>query len=184
MRNSFSICLLFILPFLSGCRDAIELENGEIPDQYLNEAKPYLGTYRGQISGHSSELQLSLVGNRVILSGTSPIASRCEAAFGLLKRIWVNKKNDQYVLTGADFSFDPNKCARDIRGREVNLTFKSRKMSFYLLETTLTEWRCPGYPSRPGDPSYPSPFPPGAPDYGGCSYQPVDYYIEGSLKKQ
>jgi hypothetical protein len=163
-----------------GCKETIDVKNGEVPNEYRDQAIPYMGTYKGKIEGEASEISLSLNGNKVVLSGSQPVNSRCQTSYGDLKSIVVEKDgNNKITVHGANFAFNPGNCAHAILGREVNLSFKGNKIYYSLLFETRREWRC-GLDVLNPTQVPPVPPPPNPPP---CYWEYVDIYIQGSLRK-
>ncbi|RYZ84693.1 MAG: hypothetical protein EOP04_17525, partial [Proteobacteria bacterium] len=48
---------------IAGCK-TVKIENGEVPSQYLSEAKKLEGTYRGSFNGVRGDLVIRFEGNR------------------------------------------------------------------------------------------------------------------------
>ncbi len=159
-----------------GCKETIDVVNGEVPSEYLAEAAPFMGTYRGKIDGAAAEVHLSLNGNKVVMSGTQPISNHCQSSYGNLKSLVVEKKDDKLKVHGASFVFNSNRCT--VLGKEVQLSFDGNKLFYSLLYETRNEWRCGNLILLLQVPPVPPP-----PNQPPCRWEFVNYYIEGHLRK-
>lgn len=143
---------------LTACK-SVKIENGQVPNEYLSEAKKYEGVYKGRFNGVSGELKITFEGNKPVLSfrdskgNTDLIESRCNSRIGLLKVAYLGGRDDR-ELTGASFAFDPGACRR-IVGQSVELSFdKNNKISLSIEADRRPERRCtiegggPNYPPR------------------------------------
>jgi hypothetical protein len=178
MKSQLFLMLCAAL-LLSSCKEVVDVKNGEIPNQYISQAKPYMGTYRGEIGRLPASITLSLQGNKVVMSGSLPVEDSCQADYGLLKSIFVKKDNkNNYNFVGADFYFDPNNCRTNYDGRSVHLDFKNGKMTYYFLSYSESIWQCDGPGALPGP--QPGPFPPSG---GQCHQELREHYVTGYLQK-
>ena len=128
---------------LLGCK-TVEIENGEVPAEYLSQAKQLEGVYQGSFVGVRGELRITFEGNKPILEmqkldGSDLYKPACQSKINNLK--WVSLDNDKKV-DGASFYFDPGNCFID--GREIQLSFSDdyRKIHVSILERRITERQC------------------------------------------
>jgi hypothetical protein len=175
--KKFLVLLVFVF---AGCKETLDVVNGEIPAEYIPLAQPYMGTYNGKIDGLPAEITLALNGNKVVITGTAPISNHCEGVYGDLNSIVVEKKNEKINVTGANFTFDPNKCRHRAIGREVHLSFKNDKLYFSYLLDRRQQWNCPPRNFLAVQQTPPVPQPPQPPV---CRPEYVDYYVQGVLRK-
>lgn len=169
---------LFVATFiLTGCKE-VKIENGQIPDQYLQQTAQYMGTYSGSFGGVDSTLTLSLEGNVVHVSykdaqgGTDILDPKCESSFGLLETITVSGSEEAPNLDAAVFAFNPNKCLDKVLGKAMFLEFKKKKdkpvkMGVGILQRYDWERVC----------SSGSPFP------TNCTMRQVQVFIRGAYVK-
>jgi hypothetical protein len=163
---------------LCGCKE-IQVENGEVPSQYQAAAQKYLGVYQGQMDGVPGTMTISLQGNKAAIQysnklGTDILNPKCASLIGDLKSVRVSEDGKGgYNLDSAVFSFDANRCASQVEGRELVMNFKSAgsvmKLSASILRSS--EWQTDCRPEG---------FPPAM----SCSRQPVYYYVSGKFTRQ
>ncbi|WP_415064269.1 hypothetical protein [Bdellovibrio sp.] len=137
------ILMLLATTALVACK-TIEIENGEVPDEYLARAKKLEGVYSGSFEGRRGEMTIAFEGNRPVLSfkdsrGDSFMPSSCKSSINDLKWVYVNRKE---AVDSAAFYFDPGTCF--IQGREVVLYFSKdyNTINVRILEYQKTERRC------------------------------------------
>lgn len=177
--------LLIILSslFLAlACKETVKVENGEIPNEYLSLAAPYMGTYEGKIDRVPSVIHLTLNGNRVVMSGSLPLRPECQSSYGNLQSLVVEKNNSKITVHGANFAFDSNRCFTF--GKEVNLEFDGNKLYYSLLLDSRRDWVCTPdiYSYVPATPT-PPPTPPVPPPPNPCRWETVNTYAQGLLRK-
>ena len=157
--------VLAVLPFmfaLTSCKE-VAVPNGEVPAQYLDLAKSYMGSYSGNFEGNSGTLTLSLVGNKVVTSFKGQVNDilgdvRCNSQIGDVTSIQIDDK--EKVLQYANIHFSPNACGA-VQGRSLTLHFSKDAASFraQILGEVVPVYICTNYPyPMPGQP-YPTPFP-------------------------
>jgi len=170
-----SMCFLFTL----GCKE-VEIENGQIPDEYLEQAKFFAGDYFGSFNGFKGTLTLSLDGNKMVASyknkfGTDLVDPKCNSEIGDLLTINVKKSGDKYTLKRATFSFYPNLCHAEIEGEKLRLNIVEKSGGIHL-KVSILEW---GYWDQECEYIYTG--------NGGftkqCHYHYVENYIRGRFKK-
>lgn len=109
-----------LLVGLSAC-ETIDTPDGKIPSQYLDAAKPLVGTYQGHFNHVSGEFTLKLDGETPVLtysdaSGHSILGPECGAVIGQMTQVYLSDDN---TVGGAHFMLDPGKCM--IEGRTVDV---------------------------------------------------------------
>lgn len=143
---------------LSSCRD-IEIENGEIPEAYVDAARAYMGEYEGRFDGRRGALSLALQDRYVELSFRGVLSGDllpgCQARVGDLKVVNGSEKDGKVTLRRAVFEFDPGACWARIAGRQIFVEFFRRSgrefVDVSLLQENRAETICtvdPGDPSR------------------------------------
>ncbi|MEM7645484.1 MAG: hypothetical protein AAF203_01130 [Pseudomonadota bacterium] len=149
MKNGILLTILIAVGLL-GCKE-VKVENGEVPEKYLDQVDPYLGVYSGQFNGLKGDLEISMDGQKALLkftdfNGKSDILGQnCQSEIGLLKAFQAKKiDDDQYELRGARFEFFSNYCF--LEGREIRLSFKGDRLRAEILEEIE---RIPGRPRPP-----------------------------------
>lgn len=171
---------LGILLALASCNQTLDIKNGEIPNEYLSYAKPYLGTYRGYFDNHSVTLTLSLKGNQLIMKTDQDLISReCGSKIGLLTEISYSDENDKASdVNGAKFAFNPGACSDSVQGRELKVSLDkndqgSPALTLNLKSRTGFERSC----------TISGGHPPYTPPREECHYNPVDHYLNGQFEK-
>ena len=133
---------------LSGCK-TIEIENGEIPSEYLTVAQQFVGDYEGRFNGFAGTMSLALQGNKMILSyanefGDDILDPRCETEIGDLKEIEASGSEEKPEIDGAVFEFFPNLCNTRVEGAYLYLAINKKddqiKIGVRLLER-YERWR-------------------------------------------
>lgn len=149
------LVLLVSASLLSSCK-MVEIENGEVPPEYLSQAKKLEGVYRGAFDGNAGDLAIVFQGNRPVLSfrghdGGGLLPDYCHSEINSLKWASVNRKG---FLDSVGFHFDPGTCK--IEGREVVLYFGAdyNKIDVRLLQRRQLDRRCRYEPGGPGRPPY------------------------------
>lgn len=150
------IAILGVSLALTACK-SVKIENGQIPNEYLSEAKKFEGVYKGKFNGVPGELKVSFEGNKPILSFRDAngnldfIAVHCKSQIGLLKAAYLGGRNDR-ELTGASFGFSPGAC-RNIIGNSIELSFdRANKINASIEADRRPERRCTiegGGPNNP-----------------------------------
>lgn len=129
--------------FLVSCK-TVTIENGEVPSEYLAQAKKFEGVYVGSFEGVRGELKITFEGNKPVLSLKNAIGEdlykpSCHAKINNLK--WVAINNDKLVDAVA-FYLDPGHCFID--GREVQLSFSNDYSTIHasIVERRYNERQC------------------------------------------
>ena len=165
MRKILILATLPIAMALTSCKQ-VDITNGEIPAQYTDLAKPYMGIYSGSFEGNDGSLKLELVGKKVVATFSGKINdilgdASCESQIGNLTTIQID--DSQKVLEDAEFNFLPNRCF-NIEGRSLSLNFSKnlQNLSFdaAILKQTIPYQVCNYALEMAALPGIPSPTPP------------------------
>ncbi|WP_374029316.1 hypothetical protein [Bdellovibrio bacteriovorus] len=137
------ILLLLATTALAACK-TVQIENGEVPDEYLARAKKLEGVYSGSFQGRRGQLTITFEGNKPILlykdtRGESLLMPECRSSIDNLKWAYVTRKG---VVESVGFYFDPGIC--NIDGREVMLSLSNNynTIRLSLLERRYFDRRC------------------------------------------
>lgn len=171
--SKITILLAMILS-LSACKE-VTFKNGEVPDQYMDQAKELEGTYNGQFNGQKGRLSILFQGNKpyLVFEGERSediLGNACESEFGLLKSAYFNNSKK---LESVTFSFNPNRCVY-VMGNTITLQFSSdyKKVAPRILYEQRMERKCEYEFGGPG---------------GGmrevCRYEPKEVYLTGKFRK-
>jgi hypothetical protein len=124
-RNRLTyLSVIFLL--LAGCK-TIELENGVIPAEYLDQAQRFVGQYEGHFNGFKGVLTVSMKQNQPSIQwkdrrGNDLLAPKCKSQVGLAKSIYTETNNQQTIVREITFSFDPGQCI-EVEGRQLTIKF-------------------------------------------------------------
>ncbi|MCH2535384.1 MAG: hypothetical protein MK008_13150 [Bdellovibrionales bacterium] len=137
-----SLSAIFVL---TACSEVQKIDNGEIPQEYINEIQPFLGSWSGSFNNHMGELELSLNdSNQLIVefydSQNNDFIPGCKVSFGLLKEVEFKEKNDQIRIHRATFDFDTNRCSRSILGQQIHFYF-NKAQNLANIELLQRQWR-------------------------------------------
>lgn len=167
------LLLMLATTALAACK-TIQIENGEVPDQYLSRAKKLEGVYYGSFEGRRGSLTISFQGNKPVLSykdsrGDSLVLPQCQSSINNLKWAYVTNKG---AVSSVGFFFDPGVC--HIQGREVVLNFSKDYSSIRvdLLEQRVLDRQCRW---EVQDPRY------GPREY--CEYVQRDVNLQGQFSR-
>jgi len=113
---------------LASCK-TIDIKDGQIPSQYLSQAKKLAGTYKGEFDGVPGSLTISFQDSKPVLTyankrGEDILNNNCHSEFGNLLKVQVKNENKNPTVTGALFAFDAGGCSIMVRGRDAALSFK------------------------------------------------------------
>lgn len=141
-----SLSAIFVL---AACSEVQKIDNGQIPEEYINEIQPFLGAWSGSFNNHMGELKLSLNdSNQLIVefydSQTNDFIPGCKASFGLLKEVAFKEDNDQIRIQRATFDFDTNRCSRSILGQQIDFFFNKAQTvaNIQLLHRQWMDYEC------------------------------------------
>ncbi len=153
-RFRLFICVLALV----SC-NSVKIENGEVPDGYLDAAAQFVGDYDGEFNGQKGTLSVSLDGNKLRLefsnsAGNDIIDSACESSIGDLVSVSVRDLGDgEYVFRRASFNFSPNKCSQWILGDSIDVSIRVNddrvKLVLALLEEYSVDRFCRQEPPPP-----------------------------------
>lgn len=134
---------------LSSCSEVQKIDNGQIPKEYINDIKPFLGDWAGSFHGHRGQLKLSLnETNQLLVSfygeKSNDLIPGCDTSFGLLKEVELKDKDNKVRIYRATFDIDTNKCSRSILGQQINFSFNKAQTaaSLSLLHRQWREYEC------------------------------------------
>lgn len=169
------------LASIAGCK-TVKIENGEVPSQYLSEAKKMEGTYRGSFNGVRGNLVILFDGQRPMVrfqngNDNDILSNNCNSEIGLLRTVTVKSENKNPRVSNATFAFDPGRCGLSVDGREVNIGFKEKDGGIALNVSILQE-------TRTRDVCYWDPgAPPHVPAHQVCRTEFESYYLTGSFAR-
>lgn len=155
-RMSLAIAALLAVV---GCKQ-IEFKDGEVPENYLAEAKKLEGTYSGSFSGDPYDLTVEFEGNKPRLSVIAKNENGCRFDFGNILAADVSEGSDNTVtIKRVYFELNSESCFR-AEGRvfEIDISEKDGHVRFdtYLLAREYYErvcrWENDPYPPAPGYP--------------------------------
>ena len=179
MRNITMLCIGALSALLVGCND-VDVVDGRIPAEYLEQSRVLVGTYAGQMEMRAVTLTLALDGDRMVMTSSPDfLGEGCQSAIGNLKKVKVDGNNNNYTVEGGSFAFDPNLCSMNVRGRQLDVRLRNRNGRIELTTSVLaeTEWRqecrmeC-------------RPMPGGGMDcQQRCDYVPYSTYFDGRFVK-
>lgn len=136
-----SLSAVFVL---AACSEVQKIDNGQIPEEYISEIQPFLGTWTGSFNFHMGELKLSLNdSNQLVVefydSQNNDLIPGCKTSFGLLKEVELKEKNDQVRIQRATFDFDTNRCSRSILGQQIDF-YISKSQNVVNVELLQRQW--------------------------------------------
>lgn len=164
---------------LASCKQ-VEFKNGEIPDEYLSEAKKLEGTYMGSFAGLPYDLEIQFEGNKPRIAFRSPDGNGCRFAFGDVLAADVSGSKDDYTIKRVYFELQSESCYR-AEGKTIQLDLSEKdgrvRMDAYILQEEHWERVCHWeYP--PGRPGYPPP-----PAQYVCHDELMKSYLNGRFIK-
>jgi hypothetical protein len=122
MKTIVKVILLTVALF--GCEEKIE--NGKIPDNYIGEAKKFIGNFYGRLEGHVIRLNIFLDSqNRLIINSFNDddrkqLLPGCNSKIGLLESVSISSNDN--TLRWAQFEFDSKNCGLPLSGLTVKPT--------------------------------------------------------------
>ena len=142
------ICSLSLLG-LTACKETVKTKNGQIPAEYLDEAKAYTGSFTGMFNGERTHMKLSLHGAKAKLSidmnSGGPLARNCYTGnnrskatmvIGDLQYLTVDSDSDAKVY---ELGFKLNHNCRNLAGRRIML-LPSQDLNSYNIYITKRTW--------------------------------------------
>ncbi len=142
MRFTLFFAFVGLMAVLSGCD--VDTPNGQIPTDYLTQAKAFSGQYRGSMQGGGKGvLTIALRGTQISASfrGEDILGRGCRTQLGLLQRVHAEGSGASARLTSAIFSLSSN-CAE---GSQLTLSLKSdgKSYSARVVKSSETTKSCP-----------------------------------------
>ena len=171
-----TLILSIIAIAISACNE-IDAENGEVPAEYVQQVRPYLGQYFGKVDGKPMEINIVMNGNKPELKvknafGNDITGQSCRSQVGDLKSFKAKDLgNKNYALEHVNFYFDTGFCM--FQGKVVTLKFESAtEFDLEILEKDDRSRLC-----------LPRNGPPGAPPIDECTEMGEVRYLRGSFSK-
>ncbi len=164
MKLSLLICSLFLLS-LTACNEVIRTKNGQIPAEYMEEARKYTGSFTGMFNGERTHMKLSLDGNKpkleINLNSNNLLVNNCKTkkrdksqprmVIGDLEYLIVDKDEDTPVV---EMQFDLKHNCKNVQGKQVMLVPSEDRNAYniYITESTWLRTFCDfgDYKVRPG----------------------------------
>ncbi len=171
------LSLLGAAAFVFTACEEVDIVDGRIPAEYLEQARSIEGEYSGMMERQAVTLNLRLDGDRLVLnSDRDLIGEGCESVIGDLTKVRVDQEDGNTVVEGAKFDFDANMCAFNIEGRSLDFRIRNRNgvTEFNASILAYRDWReeCRVECSPPN---------------GGCrricNHYPNDQYLNGRFRK-
>lgn len=179
MRILSLLSLFGLLSILAGCK-TVDIENGQVPADYVHLAKKLEGVYEGSFNGVPGQLIMTMVGDQPILEFKSPrgadlLDPRCQSQIGLLKRVHIKGQQSNPIVDSAEFQFSAGNCKSSVVGNELSLNFRSsyNRVEVSLLKEQKQERRC----------QWDSGNPPHVPPREVCNWEVVPVYLNGNFKR-
>ena len=176
IKNIILVLLSFFI--LSACETIHQVKFGRVPQEYMESAKEFEGSYVGTMENQSVVLNLKFLEDNYALLTASPdlLDPACGSRIGSLKVVTVSDANDTLALTGATFSFDPKQCEQEVAGDSLEFTVvRDAANNIQLLGRILyhVEWKkdCSVTCSPRGCNER-------------CTHTPVKHWLHGSFTKQ
>ncbi len=145
------VAILSILTLgLTACKQTVKTENGQIPAEYLEEARQYTGSFVGQFNNEQVQMNLSLSGSKAHLefdkNSNGLLVNNCRVnprsrsnpymSIGDLKYLTIDDKSKARVFA---LTFKLNHNCSNIQGNEVILT-PSEDLNYYNIYITKAYW--------------------------------------------
>lgn len=150
MKKLFAATVVSILSLsvLTSCNE-VEVENGEVPSEYVSQVKTYLGPYKGLMDGQPTEITLSMSGNTPVMTvknsyGDDLLLRNCKSVPGRLLTVTArNIGNKKYELGRVTFAFSSGRCSW-IDGNIVTLEFTNQtKFNLSIVDKDTRAMVCP-----------------------------------------
>lgn len=180
MKMTQLLVASFALLSLAGCK-TVDIKDGQVPSQYLSQAKKLAGTYKGEFEGVPGNLIISFNGNKPTLTyvnkrGEDILNNNCHSTFGDLLKVTVKNENKNPTVSSALFDFDAGGCALMVRGRDASLSFKQTDKGMRITINILKEvWQRQVCNVIPGNPSR------GIPPSHQCHWEQTPVYLYGTF---
>ncbi len=128
------LSLVFLCYGLSSCQDVdTKVNDGKVPDSYLEFAQMAEGLYKGDFNGREMTFSLELdADNKILFSVSNDLLPGCNSRVGDLNRIRSYFKpkaprasdvSDVFYIATLDF--DANQCLSDVLGKNLELVYRS-----------------------------------------------------------
>jgi len=154
------------LTTFAGCKN-VDIKDGQIPSNYLSQAKALAGTYKGHFEGTPGNLIVSFNGNKPVIKyvnkrGNDILNNNCQSEFGDLLKVTIKNENKNPTVSSTLFDFDAGGCSLMVSGRDATISFKETdkgtRLTISILKEVqqqqICEWRPGnGHPNRPSPPS-------------------------------
>jgi hypothetical protein len=169
----------FALLSLAGCK-TVKIKDGEVPSQYLSQAKKLAGTYKGQFEGVPGNLIVDFNGNKPTLTyankrGEDILNNNCHSEFGNMLDVTIKSENKNPTVSSATFNFDAGGCSLMVRGREASLSFKQTdkgmRINISILRDVYQREVCSWTPGNP----------PHVPPSQACHWEQNPVYLYGTF---
>lgn len=121
----------------AGCRKTLDITNGEIPPQYLDQAQQLGGVYQGQMNNEPGTLTLAFDGNRPRIrfsnaNGNDLLNNHCNSKVGPLVKVIASGTPDNLHISSAVFKFDPGSCPSNFANQVLILQFNPQDTTMEL----------------------------------------------------
>ncbi|MBS1971072.1 MAG: hypothetical protein JSU04_12230 [Bdellovibrionales bacterium] len=169
----------FALLSLAACK-TVKIKNGEVPSQYLSQAKKLAGTYKGDFEGVPGNLIVDFNGNKPTLAyvnkrGEDILNNNCHSEFGNMLDVTIKNENKNPTVSSATFAFDAGGCSLMVRGRDASLSFKQTdkgmRINVSILRDLMQREVCSWTPGNP----------PNVPPAQVCHWEQTPVYLYGTF---
>lgn len=110
----------------TACQE-VDIVDGRIPAEYLEQAQAIVGDYTGAMEREAITLSVRLDGDKLIMTSDKDlIGEGCESTIGDLTKVRVDKDDDVVEVEGATFAFDPNLCGFNVEGETLQFSIRER----------------------------------------------------------
>src|SRR5262245_17869826 len=100
MRKITILCLSALTAALVGCNE-VDIVDGRIPAEYLEQSRAVVGTYNGHMDGRRVALSVALEGDRMVMTASPDmLGDNCQSQIGNLLKVRVDEDNGQYTVKG------------------------------------------------------------------------------------
>lgn len=180
MKLTQVLSAVFALLLVAGCK-TVDIQDGQVPSQYLSQAKKLAGTYNGNFDGTPGSLTISFNGNKPVLTyankrGDDILNNNCHSEFGNLLKVTIKSENKNPTVSDALYDFDAGGCSLFVRGREASLSFKQTdkgmRINISILRDVTQHQECN---LTPGNPQH------GIPPTQSCNWVQTPEYLYGTF---
>jgi hypothetical protein len=182
MKLTRTLIASFTLLAFAGCK-TVKIKNGEVPNQYLSQAKKLVGTYKGDFEGVPGNLIVSVNGNKPVLTYTNKrgediLNNNCHSEFGNLLEVTIKNENKNPTVSSTLFDFDAGGCSLMVRGRDASVDFKQTdkgmRINISILKDVYQHQVCSWVPGNP----------PHIPPSQSCHWEQNAVYLYGTFYRQ